>query len=71
MRGLARLQHLHHMLLAGRTHCLGGFTGYHGSARPAQVAAGCLFYDLSPLDNKKVYQSIFGLGTGGLLGRVR
>ena len=41
VRGIARLQHLHHMLLAGRTHCLGACTGYHGSARPAQVAAGC------------------------------
>ena len=56
------------MLLAGRTHCLRGFTGYHGSTRPAQVAAGCLFYDLSPLDSEKVCQSIFGLGTGGLRG---
>ena len=53
VRGVARLQHLHHMLLAGRTHCLGGFTRYHGIARPAQIAAGCLFQDLSPLAMKK------------------
>ena len=53
VRGVARLQHLHHMLLAGRTHCRGGVTGYHGITRPAQVAAGCLFHDLSPLDMKK------------------
>ena len=33
--GVARLQHLHHMLLAGRTHCLGGFTRYHRITRPA------------------------------------
>ena len=70
VRGVARLQHLHHMLLAGRTHCRGGVTGYHGITRPAQVAAGCLFHDLSPLDNKKVCQIIFSLGTGGLRGRV-
>ena len=53
VRGVARLQHLHHMLLAGRTHCRGGVTGYHGITRPAQVSAGCLFHDLSPLDMKK------------------
>jgi len=53
VRGVTRLQHLHHMLLAGRTHRLGGFTRYHSIARPAQVAAGCLFHDLSPLDMKK------------------
>ena len=53
VRGVARLQHLHHMLLAGRTHCRGGVTGYHGIIRPAQVSAGCLFHDLSPLVNKK------------------
>ena len=41
------------MLLAGRTHCRGGVTGYHGITRPAQVSAGCLFHDLSPLVNKK------------------
>ena len=70
VRGVARLQHLHHMLLAGRTHCRGGFTRYHGIARPAQVAAGCLFHDLAPLDNEKVCQSIFGLGTGGVRGQV-
>ena len=39
VRGIARLQHLHHKLLAGRTHCLGGFTRYHGIARPAPPSA--------------------------------
>ena len=37
VRGIARLQHLHHMLLARRTHCLRGFTGNHGIARPAHL----------------------------------
>jgi len=37
VRGLAHLQHLHHKLLARRTHCLGGFTHYHGSAHPAHL----------------------------------